>query len=125
MPSVSDIISPLAQLDSAPSPRNPVGARPASSVNGYHGRSPDAVAQEFESLFVSMLLKNMRTSMSEEGLFGSDSSDTYGGIFDLFMSRHLAQGSPLGVGEMVKSYLDNSNAIQVTPSGQEEITAEK
>ena len=125
MPSASDIISPLTQLDSAPNARNPVARQSSSVGDRYRGQSPDAVAEEFESLFVSMLLKNMRTSMSEEGLFGSDSSDTYGGIFDLFMSRHLAQGSPLGVGEMVKSYLDNSNAIPETLSGQLESTAEK
>ena len=71
------------------------------------GRSPDEVAQEFEGVFTSMLLKSMRTSMSEEGLFGSDSSDTYGGIFDMFMSRHMSQGSPLGIGQMVKSYMEN------------------
>lgn len=70
-------------------------------------RSPDAVAQEFEGVFTAMLLKSMRTSMSEEGLFGSDSSDTYGGIFDMFMSRHISQGSPLGIGEMVKTYMEN------------------
>ncbi|MEC8557465.1 MAG: rod-binding protein [Planctomycetota bacterium] len=60
------------------------------------------VAEEFESVFVSLLLKEMRGSSQEEGgMFGGESSDSYGGLFDMFMGQHLAKDSPLGIGRML------------------------
>lgn len=60
------------------------------------------VAEEFESVFLSLLLKEMRGSSQEEGgLFGGESSDSYGGLFDMFMGQHLAKDSPLGIGRML------------------------
>jgi Rod binding domain-containing protein len=47
------------------------------------------VAREFESIFVSMLLKQMRGTLTE-GMFAGDASDIYGGIFDEHMGRALA-----------------------------------
>ena len=60
------------------------------------------VAEEFESVFLSLLLKEMRGSSQEEsGMFGGESSDSYGGLFDMFMGQHLAKDSPLGIGRML------------------------
>ena len=67
-------------------------------------RSEDLGA-EFESLFVSLMLKEMRQTASEDGLFAGDSSDTYGGLFDMFLGQHIAQGSPLGIGKLIESQL--------------------
>ena len=44
---------------------------------------------------------------SEGGLFGSESSDTYGGMFDMFMSQAMAEGGQLGIGKAVEQYLNN------------------
>jgi len=67
---------------------------------------PDAdavgMAKQFESLFVSMLIKEMRQSSGfGEGLFPGDASDTYGGMFDMFMGQHLAENGGIGLAEMV------------------------
>ena len=62
------------------------------------------LGKEFESLFFSLLIKNMRSSTTEDGLFGSESSDTYGGLFDLYMGKHLAKTNGLGIGHMLQSY---------------------
>jgi hypothetical protein len=35
-------------------------------------------------------------------LFGGESSDTYGAIFDQFMGEHLAQSNPLGIADAFK-----------------------
>lgn len=53
--------------------------------------------REFEALFVSMMIKEMRQSGAQEGLFAGDKSDTYGGMFDMFMGRHIAEGGGLGL----------------------------
>lgn len=61
-------------------------------------------AQEFESVFVSMLLKEMRqSSLSEGGLFPGDSSDTYGGLFDMTFGKHIAQAGGLGLAGMIEN----------------------
>lgn len=65
---------------------------------------------QFESLFVSMMLKEMRQTVSEDGLFAGDSSDTYGGLFDMFLGQHMAQGSPLGIGRLIESQLGLGDA---------------
>lgn len=50
-----------------------------------------------ESLFMSMMIKEMRGNMTEDGLFGGEGSDIYGGMFDMFMGQSLAEGEPLGL----------------------------
>lgn len=64
------------------------------------------VATDFESMFVSLMLKEMRKTVGESGLFGGDSSDVYGGLFDMFMSQHIAESGGLGIGKMIATYLD-------------------
>ncbi len=58
------------------------------------------VAKEFEAVFVSMLLKSMRESMSKD-MFAGDSSDTFGGLFDSFLGEHIADQGGLGIGDMI------------------------
>lgn len=63
------------------------------------------VARQFESIFVSILLKEMRQSVGDEGLFGGDSSDVFGGMFDLYLGEHIAKSTNLGVSDMVTKNL--------------------
>lgn len=63
------------------------------------------VAREFESMFVSLVLKEMRQSLGPGALFGGDNSDIYGGMFDQFMSQHLVDAGGFGVAKMVEKYL--------------------
>lgn len=55
---------------------------------------------EFESVFLSMLLKEMRNSL-DEGFFGSEGSDSFGGMFDLFIGQHLAKSNAIGIGDLL------------------------
>jgi flagellar protein FlgJ len=68
------------------------------------------LGSQFESLFVSMMLKEMRQTVSDDGLFAGDSSDTYGGLFDMFLGQHIAQGSPLGIGKLIEAQLGMGDA---------------
>lgn len=65
-------------------------------------------ASEFESVFLSLMLKEMRNTLDsdEGGLFGGDGSDTYGGMFDMFMGQHLSESRPLGIGDAIKTHLE-------------------
>jgi flagellar protein FlgJ len=53
-----------------------------------------------EATFLSMLLKEMRQTLDSEdggGLFPGDSGDVQGGLFDLYMSKHLADAGGVGM----------------------------
>ena len=60
----------------------------------------DDVATHFEGVFMSMMLKEMRATLSD-GLFGKEASDTFGALFDMHMGQHLADQGGIGIREMV------------------------
>ncbi len=93
-------------------------ALPDSATSLVNARRPEQlpeaanhpeIAQQFEAMFYSLLLKTMRNSMTENGLFGKESSDTLGGMFDMFMGQHLASSQSLGIARMMETYLANSS----------------
>ena len=98
---------PLAAISD---PRHDSLARVAADhlQNGLSSRQSSQAAEEFEGVFVSLLLKTMRTTLGENGFFGSEGSDTYGGLFDLYMGKHLAASDALGIGQMMQTYLANA-----------------
>ena len=67
----------------------------------------EAVGVEFESVFLSMMIKEMRNSL-EGGFFGEETSDTYGGMFDLFIGKHLAESKPLGISNLLMQQYSKS-----------------
>jgi len=78
-------------------------------INEFKKEQIEHVANEFESVFLSMMLKEMRNTLDQKegGLFGGEGSDSFGGMFDLFMGQHLAASQPLGIADAVRSYLGN------------------
>ena len=87
---------------SAPSPQL---ITPEFMQGASRHQSPKAVAESFESMFSSMLIKQMRQTL-EGGLFGNDPSDVLGGLFDHFIGDHIAHAGGVGVGEMIRSQLE-------------------
>lgn len=71
-------------------------------------RSPEAVAEAFEAVFASQLVKEMRNTLSE-GLFGSENSDVLGGLFDLHIGEAMTEGQGLGIKQMVLAHLQQQN----------------
>lgn len=72
--------------------------------------SPDAIraaAQQFEALFIQMMLKNMRdTSLVEgEGLFDSEEGKMYYEMFDKQVSFDLSKKSQMGIADMLTRQL--------------------
>ena len=63
------------------------------------------VATDFEGLFTSQLLKEMRKSLDPETMFGSDPGDVYGGMFDQFIGQQMAQSGGIGIAKMVRETL--------------------
>jgi Rod binding domain-containing protein len=70
--------------------------------------TPKDAAKAFESMFASIMLKSMRQA-SGQGMFAHDPGDVLGGLFDHFMSQHLAQHGSLGVGAVIEKHLESRN----------------
>ena len=69
-----------------------------TAATGLHQQ--EELAAQFEGMFVSMLLKEMRSTL-ESGLFGGENSDTYGALFDMYLGQHLADSGALGIRDLL------------------------
>ncbi len=73
------------------------------------------VAQQFESLFLGMMLKSMRDAKLGEGAFDSDSTKFYQDLYDEQLSVSLSQGKGLGIASMlVKSLSPHTPSTAAT-----------
>jgi Rod binding domain-containing protein len=67
-----------------------------ASAEGRQNKQVDGAAtltdtaREFEAVFASLLLKEMRNSV-DGGLFPGDKSDSFGSLFDLHLGRVMAE----------------------------------
>jgi Rod binding domain-containing protein len=89
-------------------PLNTPGLDPETlaSQAQHGGQSIDKIAKGFESLFSSMVLKEMRQTLESGTMFAGDSGDVYGGLFDLYLGQHMAQSGGLGIAAAVKRQLE-------------------
>ena len=78
----------------------------AELAHASSDQAKQAVAQGFESMFASLLVKELRQSLEPDSLFAEDRSEILGGLFDFYLGQHLAQAGRLGIGAMVKKQLD-------------------
>ena len=79
----------------------------SSQPDSMKSSKVEKAIKDFEGLFLSMMIKELRQTSSGDGLFPGDASDTYGGMFDMFLGNELAEGKGLGLESMFRS----SNAI--------------
>ncbi|MEL6108155.1 MAG: rod-binding protein [Planctomycetota bacterium] len=114
----------MTQIASLLTPNTSTVAKPTDGKASIQGMTPeqiDSVATDFEGVFLSLMLKEMRKSLDEGGFFSGESSDTYGGMFDLFIGQHLAESKPLGIGQMlVDQYQKHAGGGPPSDSGDEQ-----
>lgn len=84
----------------------PVSSNPFEKNVGQ--QSPERVAADFESVFTSMMLKEMRKTLENGSLFGEDQSDIYGGMFDQFMGQHMSNAGGIGLASMVRQAVERT-----------------
>ncbi len=106
-----------SSLLSKPLPLSEVtGAKPAARQK-IDSQDPEKVAKDFEGVFASMMLKEMRKSLEPGSLFGDDSNDVYGGLFDQHIGQHISESGGFGLAKMIRESLVKSMATeQITPS---------
>jgi peptidoglycan hydrolase FlgJ len=66
---------------------------------------PAVAGKAFEGMLVSMLIKQMRQSL-DGTMFGKDSGDVIGGLFDHYMGEHISQSGGFGIGNMIRMQLE-------------------
>lgn len=73
-------------------------------------KSPDALrktAQQFEAIFLQMVLKSMRDASFGDDLFGSYESKFYRGMFDQQVALTMAQGKGIGLTDVIVRQLQH------------------
>jgi flagellar protein FlgJ len=90
---------------------DPISPLAAMAVSGIDSRTPSEsqnpqqlrqVAEELEGLFLGLLLKSMRSTVSDGGLFkeGTDAK-MYKEMFDQEVGRSLARRGGIGLADMI------------------------
>jgi flagellar protein FlgJ len=77
-----------------------------------------ALARQFESVFLSQLLKEMRQTLTEGeggGMFGNDPGDALGGIFDMMMGRYIAGAGGIGLANVFSRQMARSLPSKANP----------
>jgi len=70
----------------------------------------EKTAEQFESMFIHMMMKSMRTTTSGEGIFDSDQSQFYQEMFDQQISIDMAKKRQVGIADMLISQLGGQQA---------------
>lgn len=74
--------------------------------------SVKAVAQQFEALFTSMMLKSMRNAVPESDLGQSNETRMFQGMFDDQISQQLAAKRGLGIADMIERQMMRTDIIK-------------
>lgn len=95
----------------------PVDPTELASRAEVSGPSMDAALQEFEGIFVSMMLKEMRKSVGE-GFFGGDKADAIGGLFDMTIGEELGRSGGLGIADALARYQQVTATMETSRPNQ-------
>ena len=74
----------------------------------------EEVAQQFEALFIQMMLKSMRDAVEDGGLFGSDQLDTYQQMADQQTALDMASKGGIGLAEALVAQLSRNETEALT-----------
>lgn len=67
------------------------------------------VCQDFESIFVNMLMKNMRSTVSEGGFIEkSHAREMFEGMLDEEISKEISKGQGIGLAKMMQEQLSKN-----------------
>ena len=81
------------------------------------GASKD-VASQFESIFIQMMLKSMRDTVPEGGLFDSNQMAMYQEMFDQQVSLDMSRHGGIGLAEIIERQLGHGSASPENSVGQ-------
>jgi Rod binding domain-containing protein len=71
-------------------------------------------AQQFEAMFIQMMLKTMRESVMKSDLSENAPLETYQGMFDKEVSMQLAKRNSMGLADMLVKNLEQMEAAKMS-----------
>lgn len=74
-----------------------------------------AVAQQFEGIFMNMLLKSMREATPQDGPFDSEQGKLYTQLYDQQLAQKLSAGKGIGLADMMVKQLTRSGLVAASP----------
>lgn len=72
--------------------------------------------QQFEAIFVQMMLKSMRSAHLADDIFGSKAGDTFRELQDQKIAQNMAAHQPLGIGKAMSDFLAKSQPSLQAPN---------
>ena len=110
--------SPLSEIQS----RLAIDAQGLGALRVQARNSPDAalekVATQFEALFLQMLLKSMRDSVPQDGMFDNEATRTYVGMLDQQFAAGLSGKGKLGLSDILVKQLQRASAAAIEPGAE-------
>jgi len=107
--SISDISSRLAlDVQSVGQLRLQVKSDPVAGAR--------SAAQQFEALFMNMMLKSMREAIPQEGLLDNSNTQLYTSMLDSQLAQSLSKGKGIGLADMLVRQMQMQGVIPKDPS---------
>ena len=75
------------------------------------------VAKQFESVFVSMMMKAMRNTLPKDGMLASNELENYQQMFDQQLSLDLSRNGGLGLADLIERQLAMAQGLAPIESG--------
>jgi len=85
----------------------PAPLRNLNKVDGFPEQKKEQIAKDFESILLSRLLDEMKSSIGDWGFEESAASEQIQGIFWMYLGRHLANNGGLGMWRDIYQNLPN------------------
>ena len=85
------------------------------------GTNLEAAGKRFEAIFVSMMLKSMRTAKLADGLFDNKAQQQFRDMQDQQLAESMAAHAPIGIGKAMTDFL--SRAVPTEPAAEGSSTA--
>lgn len=73
-----------------------------------------AAAQQFEAMFLQMVLKSMRDATPQDGLLDSDASRFYTSMLDQQLAQNMSSGKGLGLARLIEQQLGRNQGTVTT-----------
>ncbi len=110
-------------MSSIESPKTAFDFQALGSLKAKAAQDPNdpeavkTVAQQFEALFLQMMMKSMRAAVPEGGLLDSRATKTFEQMHDQQLVMALSKQGATGLAEMIEQYINRTRgAIDETPS---------
>jgi peptidoglycan hydrolase FlgJ len=97
-----------------------IDAKALGQLKLQASKTPDkalkAAAQQFEALFMNMMLKSMRDATPQDGAMDNEQTRMFTGMLDQQLAQNMSSGRGIGLADMLVKQLSQSNQASALSS---------